>query len=38
VLLVGGYDKGADPSAKRQQKEIALARRRLADFKRRSGL
>ena len=38
VLLLGGYDKGADPSAKRQQKEIATARRRLADFRRRSGL
>jgi phage-related protein len=38
VLLLGGYDKGADPSAKRQQKEIAVARKRLADFKRRSGL
>lgn len=36
VLLLGGYDKGADPSAKRQQKEIATARRRLADFIRRS--
>lgn len=38
VLLLGGYDKGADPSAKRQQKEIALARTRLADFRRRSKL
>jgi phage-related protein len=38
VLLLGGYDKGADPSAKRQQKEITLARKRLADFKRRSRL
>jgi hypothetical protein len=37
VLLLGGYDKGADPSAKRQQKEIAVARRRLADWKRRHG-
>jgi phage-related protein len=36
VLLLGGYDKGADPSAKRQQQEIATARKRLADFKRRS--
>lgn len=29
VLLLAGYDKGADPSAKRQQKEIGLARRHL---------
>jgi phage-related protein len=36
VLLLGGYDKGADPSAKRQQQEIATAWKRLADFKRRS--
>ena len=36
VLLLGGYDKGADPSSKRQQKEIAVARKRLADFQRRS--
>jgi phage-related protein len=36
VLLLGGYDKGANPSAKRQQQEIATARKRLADFKRRS--
>ena len=38
VLLLGGYDKGADPSAKRQQKEIAVARKRLADFRRRIDL
>lgn len=30
VLLLDGYDKGADPSAKRQTREIAEARRRLA--------
>ena len=35
VLLLGGYDKGADPSKRRQQREIAEARRRLADFRRR---
>jgi phage-related protein len=35
VLLLGGYDKGADPSPKRQRKEIDVARSRLADFKRR---
>jgi phage-related protein len=37
VLLLGGFDKGADPSAKRQQGEIDVARKRLADFRRRSG-
>lgn len=35
VLLLGGYDKGADPSPKRQQREIADARKRLKDFRRR---
>ncbi|WP_174442353.1 hypothetical protein [Demequina silvatica] len=30
VLLLGGYNKGRDPSAKRQQREIRAARRRLA--------
>ena len=35
VLLLGGYDKGTDPSSKRQQREIAVARRRLRDFQRR---
>jgi hypothetical protein len=29
VLLLTGYDKGADPSPKRQQKEIAQARKHL---------
>ena len=29
VLLLHGYDKGKDPSPKRQQAEIAEARRRL---------
>ena len=32
ILLLGGYDKGSDPSRRRQQREIALARRRLDDF------
>lgn len=31
VLLLGGYDKRSDPSTKRQQTEIAIARRRLLD-------
>jgi phage-related protein len=35
VLLVGGYDKGEDPSKRRQQAEIEVARERLADWKRR---
>lgn len=35
VLLLGAYDKGRDPSAKRQQNEIETARRRLAEFRRR---
>jgi putative component of toxin-antitoxin plasmid stabilization module len=29
ILLLGGYDKAEDPSAKRQQSEIEEARRRL---------
>jgi putative component of toxin-antitoxin plasmid stabilization module len=35
ILLLGGYDKGADPSSSRQQREIALARRCLTQFKAR---
>jgi hypothetical protein len=35
VLLLGGYDKGRDPSRRRQQREIARARARLAEFSRR---
>lgn len=35
ILLLGGYDKGADPSNRRQQREIDEARRRLIDFKER---
>lgn len=35
ILLLGGYDKGTDPSPKRQQQEIAMARKRLADYRRR---
>ena len=34
VLLLGGYDKGKDPSGRRQQREISAARRVLADWKR----
>jgi hypothetical protein len=36
ILLVGGYDKGAHPSPRRQNAEIALARARLRDWRRRS--
>ena len=35
VLLLNGYDKGGDVSTKRQQREIALARKRLAEFEQR---
>lgn len=35
VLLLGGYDKGEDPKARRQQRKIAEARRLLAQFKER---
>lgn len=35
VLLLGGYDKAADPNDRRQQREIATARRYLAQFKQR---
>ena len=33
VLLLHGYDKGTDPSTRRQQREIAEARRRLRAFR-----
>lgn len=36
VLLLGGYDKGSDPSNPKQAREIATARQRLADFKART--
>ena len=35
ILLVAGYDKGADPSKLREQKEIQLALKRLRDFQER---
>jgi putative component of toxin-antitoxin plasmid stabilization module len=35
VLLLGGYDKGDDPKPRRQQREIAQARKLLAQFKER---
>lgn len=33
VLLLNGYDKAADPSERRQQREITLARKRLVEFR-----
>ena len=33
VLLLDGYDKAADPSPKRQQREIAAARKLLTAWK-----
>jgi hypothetical protein len=36
VLLLAGYDKGDQPSARRQSAEIALARKRLKDWQQRS--
>ena len=35
ILLLGGYDKGEDRKQRRQQREIAEARRLLAQFKER---
>ncbi len=36
ILLLGAYDKGRDPSRRRQNREIALARSRLADWRART--
>lgn len=38
VLLLDGYDKGADPSGKRQQREIAAARKLLTAWRSRQAL
>ena len=35
ILILHGYDKGEDPSSKRQQREINKARSRLKDFEAR---
>jgi len=35
ILLLGGYDKGRHPSKKKQDAEIARARKRLKEFKER---
>jgi hypothetical protein len=37
VLLLGGYDKGAASSKRRQDREIELARQRLRAFKLQQG-
>jgi len=36
VLLIGGYDKGAHPASRRQQKEIQQARALLKNHQRRT--
>jgi hypothetical protein len=36
VLLLSGYDKGADPAERRQNREIKRARKLLRDFQARS--
>ena len=35
ILLIGGYDKGGDPSERRQQREIQEARRLLTQYQER---
>jgi hypothetical protein len=35
ILVLGGYDKGRDPSPRRQQREITQARARLREFRSR---
>ena len=35
ILLLGGYDKGQDPSGRRQNQEIAVARARLEEWRAR---
>lgn len=37
LLLLGGYDKGVDPSERRQDEEIELARKRLREYRLRKG-
>ena len=36
ILLLGGYDKGRDPNERRQEREIAQARKLLRQFKERA--
>ncbi|OHV73648.1 hypothetical protein BCD48_33265 [Pseudofrankia sp. BMG5.36] len=35
ILIVGAYDKGSDPSPRKQQTEIDKARSRLGEYRRR---
>jgi len=37
ILLLGAYDKGRDPSERRQNREISLARSRLTEWQGHSG-
>jgi hypothetical protein len=37
MLLLSGYDKGEDPSDRRQQREIAEPRKRLTAWRQRQG-
>ncbi len=37
VLLLSGYDKGKHPGSRRQQREIAEARKRLSAWRQRQG-
>ena len=37
ILLLGGYDKGEQPSKPHQQKQIAIARKRLKSWQDRNG-
>lgn len=36
ILLLAGYDKGADPSDRREDRAIEVARARLAEYRRRT--
>lgn len=36
IVLLGGYDKGRSPAAREQQRQIARARNRLADHRKRN--
>ena len=35
LLLLAAYDKAADPGERREDREIALARKRLSEYRRR---
>lgn len=38
ILLLAGYDKEGDPSDRRENREIILARARLVEYRRRTGV